>query len=65
MDEAYYYDVEIEESATHHMGAVSYLELKDKPKIEGITLEGDKSFRELQLNDITPQEIDEIIFGGE
>lgn len=43
---------------------VSYRSLLDKPKIEGVTLDGDKSFRELQLTDITSQDIDEIMFGG-
>lgn len=45
--------------------ATSYSSLTDKPKIEGVTLEGDKSFRSLNLNDITAQDIDEIMFGGD
>lgn len=45
--------------------ATSYNNLTDKPKIEGVTLEGDKSFRSLNLNDITAQDIDEIMFGGD
>ena len=42
----------------------SYSSLTDKPKIEGVTLDGDKSLRELGLNDISAQDIDEIMFGG-
>lgn len=41
----------------------SYNDLFDKPKIEHNELIGDKSFEELGLGDITPQEIDELIFG--
>lgn len=41
-----------------------YEKLLNKPKIEGNVLLGDKSFEELGLQAITPQEIDEIIFGG-
>lgn len=44
--------------------ATSYHSLTDKPKIEGVTLDGDKSFQELGLNDISAQDIDEIMFGG-
>ena len=41
-----------------------YPPLRDKPMIEGNVLIGDKTYGELGLNEITPQEIDEIIFGG-
>lgn len=42
-----------------------YEELFNKPSIEGNVLIGDKTYAELGLNEITPQEIDEILFGGE
>ena len=45
--------------------ATSYNSLTDKPKIEGVTLVGDKSFHQLGLNDISAQDIDEIMFGGD
>lgn len=41
-----------------------YPPLRNKPMIEGNVLIGDKTYGELGLNEITPQEIDEIIFGG-
>ena len=42
----------------------SYNAMKDKPSIQGVTLEGDKSFRDLGLGEISPADIDDIIFGG-
>ena len=42
-----------------------YEKLLNKPKIEGVLLLGDKSFEELGLRAITPQEIDDMIFGGD
>lgn len=50
--------------STVRVTATSYHSLTDKPKIEGVTLDGDKSFQELGLNDISAQDIDEIMFGG-
>ena len=41
-----------------------YDPLINKPRIEGNVLEGDKTYAQLGLEEITPQEIDEIIFGG-
>ena len=38
--------------------------LINHPYIEGNELIGDKTFLELGLYTVTPQEIDEIIFGG-
>lgn len=38
----------------------SYLDLTDKPSIEGVTLEGDKSYEELNLNAITNAEIEAL-----
>lgn len=45
-----------------------YEKLYNKPQIEGNTLIGDKSFVDLGLGEITPQDIDdlfdEMIYGG-
>lgn len=41
-----------------------YDNLMNKPAIEGVQLQGDKSFSELGLAEITPQDIDNIIYGG-
>lgn len=43
----------------------SYLDLKDKPRIEGVILEGNKRFVDLGLDEIAPQDIDEIMFGDD
>lgn len=42
-----------------------YEELTNKPSINGVTLIDDKSFEDLGMSAITPQEIDDIIFGGD
>ena len=41
-----------------------YDNLMNKPAIEGVELQGDKSFNELGLAEITLQDIDNIIYGG-
>lgn len=62
--------IEDGDSLTANLGEIqkvstsNYEELYNLPKIEGNTVIGDKTFIELGLNEITPQEIDEIIFGG-
>lgn len=43
----------------------SYNDLIDLPKINNVTLQGDKTMADLNFNGITPQEIDNIIFGGD
>lgn len=43
----------------------SYNDLIDKPKINDIPLQGNKTMSDLNFNGITPQEIDNIIFGGD
>lgn len=63
LDDSEVYETSVE-SEIHFKKNESYLSLTDKPKIEGITLEGDKSFRDFGLGEITAQDIDEIIFGG-
>ncbi len=42
-------------------GATSYTDLTDKPSIEGVTLEGDKTFEELNLQGISNSELEEIL----
>lgn len=39
----------------------SYLSLSDKPMIEGVVLQGDKSFEELNLLSLSNSEIEELI----
>lgn len=41
----------------------SYEALTDKPSIEGVTLRGDKSLPQIGVGLITPQDIDNIIYG--
>lgn len=43
----------------------SYNDLIDKPRINDVPLQGNKTLAELNFNEITPQEIDNIIFGGD
>lgn len=38
-----------------------YMNLQNKPQIEGVTLEGDKSFAELNLNFMTNIEMEEML----
>ena len=45
-------------------GAGDYQVLRNRPSIQGNLLEGDKTFYQLGLLDITDAEIDEILFGG-
>lgn len=42
----------------------NYNDLYNKPQIEGVTLQGNKTFPELGLGTVTDQEIDIIIYGG-
>ncbi|MBO6267936.1 MAG: hypothetical protein J6N19_02180 [Clostridium sp.] len=42
-------------------GVSTYLGLSDKPRIEGVILQGDKSFEDLQLQRITNAEIEELL----
>lgn len=44
-------------------GTSDYNALTNKPRIEGVTLKGDKSFKQLGLEPMTPQDIDNILFG--
>lgn len=42
-------------------GTTDYLDLENKPQIEGVTLEGDLSFGELNLVSLTNEEIEELL----
>lgn len=44
-------------------GTSNYEALVNKPKIEGHTLIGDSTLEQIGVGDITPQEIDIIIYG--
>ena len=52
------------DAAQRALGTGDYQALKNRPRIEGNLLEGDKTFYQLGLLDITDAEIDEILFGG-
>ena len=52
------------DAAQRTLGTGDYQALKNRPRIEGNLLEGDKTFYQLGLLDITDAEIDEILFGG-
>lgn len=42
-------------------GATSYDVLTDKPQIEGVTLEGNKTYSQLNLNRLTNLEIESLL----
>ena len=44
-------------------GTSDYERLVNKPSIEGVTLMKDKTFEQLGLSAMTPQEIDDMLFG--
>lgn len=50
------------------VGSDDYNGLVNKPKINGVTLIGDKSSAEIhvqhEMAEITPQQIDRLIYGG-
>ena len=52
------------DAAQRTLGTGDYQALKNRPSIQGNLLEGDKTFYQLGLLDITDAEIDEILFGG-
>jgi len=52
------------DAAQRALGTGDYQALKNRPRIEGNLLEGDRTFYQLGLLDITDAEIDEILFGG-
>lgn len=46
------------------VSTTNYNDLYNKPQIEGVTLQGNKTFPDLGLGTLTAQEIDTVIFGG-
>lgn len=44
-------------------GTNDYNALVNKPQIEGVTLKGNRTFRQLGLESMTEQDIDNILFG--
>lgn len=44
-------------------GTTNYDILSNKPRIENIELKGNKTFVELGLAPVTPQDIDKILYG--
>lgn len=55
---------EIPLSVTSPGGTNDYNSLINKPSINAVELIGDKNFTDLHLENITPQQIDEIMYGG-
>ena len=45
-------------------GTDNYEKLKNKPSIEGVTLQGDKTFPELGVRPLSVQEIEKILYLG-
>jgi hypothetical protein len=43
------------------IGMDDYNHLRNKPKIEGVTLEGDKTYEELNMNRLTNIELENIL----
>lgn len=46
------------------VGIIDYEKAINKPSIEGHTLVGDSTLPQIGVRDVTPQQIDNIIFGG-
>ena len=44
-------------------GTLNYNALVNKPSIEGHTLQGDSTLKQIGVGDVTPQDIDAIIYG--
>lgn len=47
----------------YESGTTDYNRLINKPSIEGHTLQGDSTLPEIGVGTITPQDIDNLIFG--
>ena len=46
----------------YQVGIGKYADLPDKPLIEGVTLVGDKTFRQLGLDTLTVQDVEKILY---
>lgn len=56
-------DIRFSFGETHEVSVRDYEQLDNKPQIEGVTLIGDKSFEELNLQKVTNAEI-EVLFSN-
>ena len=54
-------EVKVEAEVSVNGGSKDYDDLLNKPRIEGVELEGDKSFDDLNLNKIPNSEIEELL----
>ena len=54
-------EIDVEANEVIFDEARSYNELQNKPQIEGVTLEGDKTFGDLNLTNITNSEIEDLL----
>lgn len=54
-------EVEVEAEVSVDGDSKDYNDLLNKPRIEGVELEGDKSFDDLNLNKIPNSEIEELL----
>ena len=54
-------EVDVETNEVINEGTRNYNDLTNKPQIEGVTLEGDKTFDELNLTSITNSEIEDLL----
>ena len=50
---------------TQMVSTDDYEKIFNKPSIEGNVLIGDKTFSQLGLDVLTPQDVDDIIYGGD
>ena len=50
-----------ESGVIYQNGTADYSELKNKPSIESVELDGNKSFEELGLQSMTLQELDNLL----
>lgn len=48
--------------ATERIVSTDYNDLKNKPSIEGVTLQDDKTFKQLGLDTLSVQEIEKILY---
>lgn len=51
------------ENRSESGGTNNYNHLLNKPSIEGVVLQGDKTFDDLGLSRVTEQEIDRMLYG--
>lgn len=47
----------------YQSGTTNYDILENKPRIENVVLSGNKTFTQLGLEPVTPQDIDKLLYG--